>query len=142
MARVKVTFGEHSFFVMDGEFGINTNYDQSGMPVNGTISTSVAFCVDLHDTKNFSFSTLKALFDYANVPTRDKIQAFKVEFLKDDDIKKNDVICSFHGKGWISSFRTSNVGGENNTRNHNHLLHVVVKPALSEGMAQDITLGN
>jgi hypothetical protein len=142
MARVKVTFGGQSFLVMDAEFIINTNYDQAGMPVMGTISTSVAFCVDLHDTNNFSFSTLKALFDLANVPTRDKIKEFKVEFLKDDDSKKNDVICSYHGKGWISSFRTSNVGGENGSRTHNHLLHVVVKPALSEGMAQDITLGN
>jgi hypothetical protein len=140
MARVKVTFGGQSFFVMDAEFQICTNHDQAGMPVMGTIATSVAFCIDLHDTENFSFSKLKALFDLANVPDRNKIKDFKCEFLKDD--KGNDVICSYQGKGWISSFRTSNVGGENNTRSHNHLLHVVVKPALSEGMAQDITLGN
>jgi hypothetical protein len=142
MPRVKVTFDGQSFDVMDAEFIINTNCDQSGMPVNATLSTSVAFCVNLHDTQNFSFSKLKALFDFANVPTRDKIKDFKVEFLKDDDKSKNDVICSYHGKGWISSFRTSNVGGENGGRAHNHLLHVVVKPALSEGMAKDITLGN
>jgi hypothetical protein len=140
MARVKVTFGGHSFFVIDAEFVINTGKDHAGMPVMGSLNTSVGFCIDLHDTNNFDFSKLKALFDFANVPTRDKIQEFKIEFLKDD--KGNNVICSYKGKGWISSFRTSNVGGENGERSHNHLLHCVIEPSINTEMHQNITLGN
>ena|SRR5215510_3228631 len=138
--RVKVTFGGQNFLVLDAAFVINTQKDQAGMPVMGSLATSVEFCVDLHDTNNFDFSKLKSLFDYANVPTRDKIQDFKIEFLKDD--KGNDVICSFKGKGWLSSFRTSNVGGENNGRHHNHLLHCVIEPSINTEMYQNITLGN
>jgi|SRR5262245_3656580 len=140
MARVKVTFGGQSFFVLDAEFCINTQKDTAGMPVMGSIGTSVGFCVDLHDTTNFEFSKLKSLFDYANVPDRAKIQEFKIEFLKDD--KGNDVICSYKGKGWISSFRTSNVGGENGDRRHNHLLHCVIEPVINLENQNKISLGN
>jgi hypothetical protein len=138
--RVKLTFGGQTFLVVDAEFIINTQKDQAGMPVMGTLSTSVGFCVDLHDTANFDFSKLKSLFDYANVPDRSKIQDFKVEFFKDDT--GNDVICSYKGKGWISSFRTSNVGGDNNGRHYNHLLHCVIEPVINKEMSQNITLGN
>jgi hypothetical protein len=138
--RVKVTFGGQNFLVVDAEFVINTQRDQAGMPVMGSLSTSVRFRVDLHDTANFDFSKLKSLFDFANVPTRDKIQDFKVEFFKDDT--GNDVICSYKGKGWISSFRTSNVGGENNGRHYNHLLDIEVQPSINKEMAQNISLGN
>ena len=138
--RVKLTFGGQTFLVVDAEFIINTQKDQAGMPVMGTLSTSVRFRVDLHDTANFGFSKLKSMFDLANVPTRDKIKDFKVEFLKDD--AGNDVICSYKGKGWISSFRTSNVGGENEGRRYNHLLDVEVTPVINKELAQNISLGN
>jgi hypothetical protein len=135
--RVKVTFGGQSFLVLEADFNVGTSPDGAGMPVMGSLSTTVGFCVDLHDTNNFDFSKLKSLFDLANVPTRDKIKEFKVEFFKDD--KGNDVICSYKGKGWISSFRTSNAGGGNG---YNHLLHVTVTPVINTEMAQNISLGN
>lgn len=135
--RVKVTFGGQSFLVVDADFIIATSSDAAGMPVMGSLSTTVGFTVDLHDTNNFDFSKLKSMFDHANVPTRQKIMDFKVEFFKDDT--GNDVICSYKGKGWISSFRTSNAGGANG---YNHLLHVMVTPVINTEMAQNITLGN
>jgi hypothetical protein len=135
--RVKVTFGGQSFLVLEADFIIATSSDGAGMPVMGSLSTTVGFTVDLHDTNNFDFSKLKSMFDLANVPTRDKIKEFKVEFLKDD--KGNDVICSYKGKGWISSFRTSNTGGANG---YNHLLHVMVTPVINTEMQQNISLGN
>jgi len=140
MARVKVTFGGQSFFVRDASFGIHTAKDHSGMPVMSSLSTTVEFCVALGDKDNFDFSKLKALFDFANVPDRTKVKEFKVEFFLDD--KNNDVVCSYKGDGWISSFHTSNVGGENGERNHNHLLHCVITPAINYEMGKHITLGN
>jgi hypothetical protein len=140
MARVKVTFGGHSFFVLDASFRVDTQKDSAGMPVMGSIVTSVGFCVDLHDDKNFEFSKLKAMFDFANVATREKLKEFKVEYLKDDN--PENVICSFKGIGWMSSFCASNVGDQNGARNHNHLLHCVIEPVINLENQNKITLGN
>jgi len=138
--RVTVTVDGAKFNVVDAEFVINTQKDQAGMPVLGTLNTSVRFRVDLNDDKNCNFQTIKKMFDLSNVPSREKIKEFKVEFWKDDEMK--DVICSYKFKGWFSSFRTSNVGGENNGRTYNHVLDAEVTPIVNKENHQEVSLGN
>jgi hypothetical protein len=138
--RVTATVDGTKFNVVDAEFVINTQKDQAGMPVLGTLDTSVRFRVDLNDDKNCNFQTLKKMFDLANVPSREKIKEFKFEFWQDDEMK--NVICSYSFKGWFSSFRTSNVGGENNGRHYNHVLDAVVTPIVNKENHHEVSLGN
>lgn len=139
-ARCSVTIDGTKFRVRDAEVGMNTRKDQAGMPVMGTFDTVIRFCVDLNDTKNFPFGSIKKLFDLGNVPTRDKVKDFKVEFW-DSDAEQN-VICSYKCKAWISSFRTSNVGNENGVRTDNHLLYVDATPVINSDNHQELALGN
>src|SRR5262245_19452763 len=139
--RATVTIdGSTKINVVDAEFVINTQSDQAGMMVLGTLNTEMHFSVDLTDTKNCDFQTLKKMFDLANVPDRTKIKDIKVDFWLDDSMQ--NVVCSYKFKGWISSFRVSNVGGENSGRHFNHMFYGVVKPVVNRENYQEVTMGN
>jgi len=120
-------------------FAMHTSADPSGMPMMQTLNTSVQVRIDLHDTQNIKFQSLKKLFDLSNVATREKIKDMKIE-LWDDDSKQN-VICSFKCKAWISSFRVSNVGGDTGAT-YNNCLDIVFTPVHNQANYQEITLGN
>jgi len=138
--RCCVTIDGMKFNVVDATFEMNTEKDKACMPVLQSLTTAVHCMVDLNDDKNFPFGHIKKLFDLGNVPTRDKIKDCKVEFWKDDTMK--DVICSYKFKGWISHFRTSNVGNENGDRHYNHVLKFTLTPVINKENYQEITLGN
>jgi hypothetical protein len=137
--RATLTFDGEKIDVVEAVFSMHTAKDPSGMPMMQTLNTSVQIRIDLHDTQNIKFQTLKKLFDLSNVATREKINDFKLECWNDDS--KKGVICSFKCKAWISSFRVSNVGGDTNAA-FNNLLHVEFTPVHNQANYQEITLGN
>jgi hypothetical protein len=80
------------------------------------------------------FSTLKQLYNMANVVTLDKIKPIKVEFWQDEN--QSEVICSYSFKGWISAFHTDGGSGAN------HILHLKLQPEINAMNYIDLTIGN
>jgi len=124
----------------------STEKDRAGMPQMGSLKTSIRCLVDFHDSDNVPYSTLNKLFNMANVVTRDKIKDMKVEFWKDDS--KQDALCSYSFKGWISNFHTSNpmIKTEKSERNGNqglnHMLILTLEPALNQQNFKEISISN
>jgi hypothetical protein len=119
------------------------------MPEMGTLSTAIKIYVDFHDDTNVPQSTLQRLFTLANVVTRDKIVDMKIEYWKDD--AKQDALCSYKFKGWISRFETGNPlptstpDGNTDSSSYstvNHLLTLELEPAMNQQNFKDITMGN
>jgi hypothetical protein len=121
----------------------STEKDRAGMPQMGSLTTSIRCLVDFHDSDNVPYSTLNKLFDMANVVTRDKIKDMKIEFWKDDS--KQDALCSYSFKGWISNFHTSNPmiqDGRNGNQGLNHMLLLTLEPALNQQNFKEINISN
>lgn len=137
--RATMTFDGDKVDVVDYVFSMHTAKDPSGMPMMQTLNTTVQVRIDLHDDKNIKFQTLKKLFDLSNVATREKIKDFKLECWNDDS--KQNVICSFKCKAWISSFRVTNVGSDSNAT-FNNILEIDFEPVHNQANYQEITLGN
>ena len=121
-----------------------TDKDRAGMPQMGSLKTSIRCLVDFHDSQNVPYSTLNKLFDMANVVTRDKIKSMKIEFWKDDS--RQDALCSYNFKGWISNFQTFNPvldGSSNgNSPGINHMLVLMLEPALNQQNFKEISISN
>ena len=137
--RATLTFDGEKIDVVEAIFAMHTAADPSGMPMMQTLNTTVQCRIDLHDTQNVKFQTLKKLFDLSNVATREKIKDMKMELWNDDS--KKDVICSFKCKAWISSFRVSNIGGDTGAT-YNNVLDIELRPVHNQANYQEITLGN
>src|SRR5262245_41628003 len=128
--RVTVTVDGTKFDAITVNFGVVTQKDQTGMPILQTLNTKAKVWVDAHDTKNFPFDSFKKLFDLANVPDNKKLKDMKVEYWLDDT--KQDALCSYKFKGWISKFETFNpvVGpggsqaGEGWEQQYNNILYL------------------
>ncbi|MCI0660032.1 MAG: hypothetical protein L0220_03060 [Acidobacteria bacterium] len=138
--KITVWIDGSQFDAESAVFEMVTQKDHACMPVLQSLTTSVRCRVDLNNDKNFTFNHIKKLFDLGNVPTRDKIKECKIEFWKDES--KKDVICSYKFKGWVSHFRTSNVGDENGNKHYNHVLDFSLTPVINKENYQEITLGN
>jgi hypothetical protein len=104
------------------------------MPQMGSLSCGIEVVVDIHDNQNMPFSTLKRLFELANVVTRDKIKDIKIEFWQDEH--RQDVICSYAFKGWISHWHTGSGGGGN------HMLSMSIQPAMNQQNFSELRISN
>jgi hypothetical protein len=133
-SRTTVTIDGKSFNAITTNFGISTEHDGSGMPLMGSISCAIDVHVDVNDNVNIPFSTLRSLFDLANVVTRDKLKNIKIEFWIDDS--RTDVVCSYSFQGWISRFNISNSGEAN------HVLSLSLEPALMKDQKHKIEMSN
>jgi hypothetical protein len=104
--RCTVTIDGTQFDAVSTSVAFNTQTDQNGMPLMGSLNTEVMIWADFHDTQNLPFSALQKFFNMANVVTRDKIKAMKIEFWKDES--KQDALVSYSFNGWIQRFETFN----------------------------------
>jgi hypothetical protein len=147
--RSTVTIDGKKFDAVSSSVVFNTLKDKAGMPEMGSLNTTIRVWVDFHDDVNMPNGTLKGLFDLANVVTRDKIKAMKIEFWKDD--AKQDALCSYSFKGWISRFETTNLMADaapqsaGSTSSHstvNHLLLMDLEPALNQQNFKEISMSN
>lgn len=147
--RSTVTVDGNKFDALASTVRFATLKDRAGMPEMGTLSTAIKIYIDFHDDVNVPYTTLQSLFNLANVVTRDKIVDMKVEYWKDD--AKQDALCSYKFKGWISRFETGNPlptstpDGNTDSSSYstvNHLLTLELEPAMNQQNFKDITMGN
>jgi hypothetical protein len=147
--RSTVTIAGNKFDAVSCSVTFSTLKDKAGMPEMGSLSTSIRVWVDFHDDVNMPNGTLKSLFDLSNVVTREKIKDIKIEFWKDDS--KQDALCSYRFKGWISRFETTNLtpdaapqsaGSTLPQSTINHLLVMDLEPALNQQNFKEIAMSN
>jgi hypothetical protein len=147
--RSTVTIDGKKFDAVSTQVVFSTLKDRAGMPEMGSLNTSVRVWVDFHDDLNMPNPTLRSLFDLANVVTRDKIKDMKIEFWKDDS--KQDALCSYSFKGWISRFETTNLtpdaapqsaGSTLPQATVNHLLVMDLEPAMNQQNFKEISMSN
>jgi len=144
--RSTVTIDGNKFDAMEVLVVFETAKDRAGMPQMGSLKTSIKVVADFHDDKNLPFGTLSKLFDLAKVATRDKIKDMKLEYWKDDS--KQDALCSYKFKGWISGFHTCNPAGTDSglatdsNPNLNHMLILDLEPTLNQQNFKDVALSN
>ncbi|HEV7676403.1 MAG TPA: hypothetical protein VGQ12_17865 [Candidatus Angelobacter sp.] len=130
-----VTIDGDKFDALTASVSFSTATDSSGMPMMGSFNSSIEVIVDLHDNKNMPFSTVKKLFELAKVVTKDKVKDVKIEFWQDEN--RQDVLCSYAFKGWISHWHTGSGGGTNN-----HTLSISVQPAIDTKNYNDLRISN
>lgn len=129
-----VTIDGNKFNAASASFSLATASDNAGMPQMGSLSCGIDVVVDIHDNQNMPFNTLKSLFELANVVTRDKVKDVKLEFWQDE--KRQDVICSYAFKGWISHWQTGSGGGGN------HTLSMSIQPAIDSKNFSEMKISN
>jgi hypothetical protein len=139
-ARVSCTVDGTTFPAVEAVFEMNTGQDNAGMPALQTLTTSLQVRFDLHDKEAIPFDKIQKLFNLANVATRDKVKDVKIEYW-DDDTKQN-VICAFKFKGWISSFRTSNVNTDVGDTTFNHILDIRFTPVVNQANYKEVQISN
>jgi len=140
--RSTVTIDGTKFEAVSTQVVFTTAKDRSGMPEMGSLTTRIRVWADFHDDKNLPFAAMQKLFTLANVVTRDKIKAIKVEFWKDE--KHSAALCCYKFQGWISNFETSNPPLEMNgsAPSLNHMLVMDLEPVLNQENFQNIALTN
>jgi len=130
-----VTIDGDKFDALSASVSFSTASDNAGMPMMGSFNSSIEIIVDLHDNKNMPFSTVKKLFELSKVVTKDKIKDVKIEFWQDEN--RQDVLCSYAFKGWISHWH--NGSGGNGT---NHTLSMSLQPAIDQSNYNDLRISN
>ena len=152
--RCTVTLDGTKFDAVSTTVRFKSEKDRAGMPQMGSLTTQIRVIADFHDDKNVPYSAIKKFFDLANVVTRDKIKAVKIEFWKDDS--HQDALCSYSFKGWVSRFETSNphpvgAGGEAGDFQNdptsafqtlNHVMVLDLEPAINQENFKEIKMSN
>lgn len=150
--RCTVTIDDTKFGAVTSSVQFSTEKDRSGTAQMGSLTTCIRVWANFHDDQNLPFSTLKKLFDMANVVTLDKIKPMKIEFWKDDS--RQDVLCAYSFNGWIRRFETTNPIDQAANDNEvagpfqgiapqlNHLLVLDLEPALNQKNFKEIRMTN
>jgi hypothetical protein len=150
--RCTVTIDGTKFGAVSTSVQFSTDKDRAGVPQMGSLNTAIRVWADFHDDQNLPFSTMKKIFDLANVVTQDKIKAMKIEFWKDDS--RQDALCSYNFNGWIRRFETTNpielTGLDKElqdqlrslTPDMNHVLVLDLEPAMNQKNFKEIRMSN
>jgi len=141
--RSTCTIDGNTFDAVEILVAFETAKDAAGMPQMGSLKSTIRVVVDIHDDQNMPYGTLNSLFQLANVVTRDKVKDMKLEFWKDDS--KQDALCSYKFKGWVSGYQTCNPAGQpqnGNAASLNHMLVLDLEPAMNQQNYQEVTLSN
>lgn len=133
-SRTTITIDGKSFRALTTDFGVTTEHDGRGVPSMGSLAFAIDVHVDINDTQNMPFATLRSLFDLANTVTKDKIKDIKIEFWTDDS--RTDVVCSYSFQGWISRYHINSSGEAN------HTLSLSLEPALMKDQHHKIDMSN
>ncbi len=130
-----VTVDGEKFLALSAHVSFSTASDQSGLPVMGSLTAGIEVVVDLHDDGNMPFDRVKKLFSLANVVTRDKIKDVKIEFWKDEN--RQDALCTYAFKGWISHWSTGSGG-----QGVNHTLSLNIQPTMDVKNFPELRISN
>ena len=100
----------------------------------GLSQFAIQVSVDMHDTQNISFDTMRKLFEHSHTMTSDKIKQCKLTYWADD--QRHNALSTFSFQGWLANFTILSGGGSN------HLLIIKIQPQLSGKQFVDIQHGN
>src|SRR5215471_20751498 len=133
-----VTIDGERIPALSASVSFSTASDRAGMPMMGSFVPAIEISVDLHDKITMPFDLLQKLFNLAKLATKDKIKDVKIEFWQDEQAEemKQDVICAYTLKGWISHWHTSSANGGN------HTLLMSIQPALDQNNYSDLAISN
>src|SRR5215475_1509926 len=113
--------------VAEATFEMNTKDTHKGVPLIEVPIIVARVRINLNDEKNCNNSVIRQLFDLTTKPKKDdRIKQIKLEFWT--DLSKENATVSYQFKGWISSFRTSNVTSERDNGRYNHFLELEFTP--------------
>lgn len=137
-----------TFDALACEVTLRTRQDMAGMPEAGTLFTTICVWVDFHDFRSaLPFDGLQLLFNSANIVTHEKFVDVDIKFWRDES--RDDTLCSFNFKGWISRFTVSNpmpgsdlAGSFGAETPLNHLLYLEFEPEINESHFKEINLSN
>ena len=150
--RCTVTIDGTKFGAVTTSVQFSTEKDRTGTPQMGSLGTLIRVWADFHDDQNLPFSTIKKLFELANIVTLEKIKPMKIEYWKDDS--RQDALCTYSFNGWIRRFETTNpidLGMDEDatstqfksiTPELNHLLILDLKPAMNQKNYKEIKMSN
>jgi hypothetical protein len=150
--RCTVTIDGTKFGAVSTSVQFSTDKDRAGVPQMGSLNTAIRVWADFHDDQNLPFSTMKKIFDLANVVTQDKIKAMKIEFWKDDS--RQDALCSYNFNGWVRRFETTNpielTGLDQDLQEQlrslapdlNHVMVLDLEPAMNQKNFKEIRMSN
>jgi hypothetical protein len=133
-AVTTVQFDDLTFLAFATEFSVFTPHDGTGMPAIGQNQFAIQVSVDMHDTQNISFDTVKKLFDHAHALTKDKVKQCKLTYWADD--QRQNALSTFSFQGWIMHFSILSGGGSN------HLIILKIQPQPGEKQFVNIQHGN
>ena len=136
--KASVTIDGTKINAAEAVFAMDAQRTDLGIPKMELPVVSVNVRINLNDEKNCPFQTIKKLFDLSAASNKkDRIKPIKIEFWK--DLAMQDVVCTYSFQGWITSFRTSNVGVDDN---YNHVLDLQLTPDTTDGRYQEVKIGN
>jgi hypothetical protein len=148
--RCTVTIDGTKFNAVATSVHFTTEKDRAGVAQMGSLRTAIRVWADFHDDTNLPHSSLSKFFNLANVVTRDKIKAMKIEFWKDD--AHQDALCTYSFNGWLSRFETSNphtLANPDGNDEHpappgdlNHMMVLDLEPALNQANFKEVTMSN
>jgi hypothetical protein len=146
---VSVTIDGTKFHTVETVFAMSSPRNIPGVPGQSALHTQVDVWVDLGDDQNCPFTSIKRLFELANVPDRSKFKEIKIEFWKDH--ARQDVVCAYKFKGWVSRFEVYNpvlavpahpIVPLTADRVNNHVLHLQLEPVLNTEGYREVTISN
>ena len=129
-----LTIDDISVDAFYAHFGMRTRHDGTGMPAAAQQLHTIFADIDIHDTGNVPFQSLRRMFELAHTHTREHVRPMRITFWTDDG--KTDVICSYAFDGWISKFLMASGGGAN------HILHLCLALKQSGFAMAKVELGN
>ena len=149
--RCSVTIDGTKFGAVSTSVQFSTEKDRTGTPQMGSLGTLIRVWADFHDDQNLPFSTMKKLFEMANIVTLDKIKPIKIEFWKDES--RQDALCTYSFNGWIRRFETTNpidLADDGDASGQfkgiapklNHLLILDLEPAMNQKNYKEIKMSN
>jgi hypothetical protein len=144
----KVTFKIDSLKidVAEATFLINAQKTDLGIPKMELPIVLANVRINLNDGKNIKREDIQKLFDLSTALDKtDRIRDITLEFWT--DLSQKNPTAAYQFKGWISSFRTSNVAGDfdKNGRDrgqYNHVLDLELTPDTTEGNFKSLKFGN
>jgi hypothetical protein len=139
--KVTVHVGGRKIDVADATFDVRAQRTDLGIPKMEVPIVSARVRINLNDEQNCDNAAIQELFKLSTEQKKaDRIKQIKLEFWT--DLSKQNAAVSYEFKGWISSFRTSNVAGERGDGRYNHFLEIEFTPDTTDSNFKCVNVGN
>ncbi|MBO0856958.1 MAG: hypothetical protein J2P21_00585 [Chloracidobacterium sp.] len=132
--------------VAEATFLMNAPKTDLGIPKMDMLNVMVRVRINLNDSQNIKREDINQLFDLCYcLDNTARVKDVALEFW--EDLSQKDPTAAYQFKGWISSFRTSNVAGDVDTQardiaRYNHVLDLELTPDTTSGNFKSLKFGS